>query len=256
VDARVLLPSTLAAMPVAEVQQLALPHGRETLAVADLFDVHRSDDAADIVILEGDMSRLDALGAGLDAGTIEVHGPAGDAAGLGMSGGRLTIHGNARDLAGCSMRGGWLDIAGDIGDFGASALPGDLDGMRGGTLQVRGRAGARLCDRMRRGTVMVWGECGDFAASRMVAGTLVLNGGCGANPAWGMRRGTLLFAGQAPAVPPTFVPLHSSIDVFWPLLARDLARFGAPFTELAQRSVQRYAGDLAVDGKGEWLIVR
>ena len=173
-----------------------------------------------------------------------------------MSAGRLVIHGRARDLTGCAMRGGWLEVMGDVGDFAASALPGDMDGMRGGTLLVRGAAGARLGDRMRRGTVVVCGDCGDFVASRMVAGTLVLGGRCGAHAGWGMRRGRLLFAGVAPPPPPTFVPVHSGAEVFWQLLARDLARYGGPFADLPRRGVQRHAGDLAVGGTGEWLVLR
>jgi formylmethanofuran dehydrogenase subunit C len=69
-----------------------------------------------------------------------------------------------------------------------------------------------------------------------------------------MRRGSIVFAGAAPTLAPTFAPLHSNAEVFWQLLARDLASFGGPFATLAQRRVQRHAGDLAVLGKGELLI--
>ena len=40
------------------------------------------------------------------------------------------------------------------------------------------------------------------------------------------------------------------------LLARDLARFGPPFDMLTLRRIDRYAGDLAVQGKGELLVPR
>jgi formylmethanofuran dehydrogenase subunit C len=129
-----------------------------------------------------------------------------------------------------------------------------MDGMSGGTLIVRGNAGARLADRMRRGNVALFGDAGEFAASRLVAGTIVFGGRCGAHAAWGMRRGTLVFAGEAPAFGPTFVPVDAEADVFWQLLARDLARLGPPFDALARRRVVRHAGDLAVQGKGELLV--
>lgn len=255
VDARQLAPAALAALSADEVRRLRLQHGREGIVVAELFDVRPgSDDALPTLVLEGDLSRFDALGAGLAEGTLEVHGAVGDSAGLGMSGGRLHIHGTARDLAGCAMRGGWLEVDGDVGDLAASALPGDMEGMRGGTLVVRGRAGDRLGDRMRRGTVVVHGDAGDFIASRMVAGTLALAGRCGAHPAWGMRRGSLLFAGPAPEPAATFVPVDADASVFWQLLARDLARFGGPFAGLPQRRFERWAGDLAAQGHGELLI--
>lgn len=254
VDARLLSPATLHALSADEVRRVALPSGRDRIEVGEWFDVLPGDREA--LVLEGDLSRFDAVGAGLADGALEVRGPVGDAAGLGMSGGRLALHGDARDLTGCAMRGGWLEVHGDTGDLAASALPGDMDGMSGGTLVVHGRAGDRLADRMRRGTVVLHGDAGDFAASRMVAGTLAIGGACGAHAGWGMRRGSVVFAGAAPAVGPTFVDVRSDAEVFWQLLARDLARFGPPFSELPRRRAARFAGDLAVQGKGELLVPR
>ena len=252
VDARLLSPARLHALSADAVRRLALPSGRDRIEVGEWFDVRPG--AGDALRIEGDLARFDALGAGLADGTLEVHGPVGDAAGLGMSGGRLVIHGDARDLVGCAMRGGWLEVHGDIADLAASALPGDVDGMSGGTLVVHGRTGARLADRMRRGTVVIHGDAGDFAASRMVAGTLAIGGGCGAHAGWGMRRGSVVFAGTAPSVASTFAGVASDAEVFWQLLARDLARFGPPFSELQRRRVTRFVGDLAVQGKGELLV--
>jgi formylmethanofuran dehydrogenase subunit C len=254
VDARLLSPAHLRALSPDEVRRVAMPSGRDRIALGEWFDVLPGDAGPDVLQLDGDLSRFDALGAGLHEGTLRVSGGVGDAAGLGMTGGRLEIAGSARDLAGCAMRGGWLEIGGDAGDLAASALPGDVDGMTGGTLVVRGRAGARLADRMRRGTVVVHGDVGDFAASRMVAGTLAIGGGCGAMPGWGMRRGSVVFAGGAPQASSTFVEVGSDASVFWQLLARDLARFGPPFDGLPRRPVTRFAGDLAVQGKGELLV--
>jgi formylmethanofuran dehydrogenase subunit C len=254
VDARLLSPAHLQGLAIDDVRHVALPSGRDRIPLGEWFDVHPGEDAPDVLRIDGDLSRFDAVGAGLHAGTLDVRGAVGDAAGMGMTGGRLAIAGDARDLAGVAMRGGWLEIGGDAGDLAASALPGDIDGMVGGTLVVRGRAGARLADRMRRGTVVVHGDVGDFAASRMVAGTLAIGGGCGALPGWGMRRGSVVFAGAAPAVASTFVDVRSDAAVFWQLLARDLARFGPPFDDLPRRRMTRFAGDLAVQGKGELLV--
>ncbi|HET9644296.1 MAG TPA: formylmethanofuran dehydrogenase subunit C [Burkholderiaceae bacterium] len=257
IDARALSRVALSSLSIDDVRRLTLPHGRDQLPVAELFDVlPPAEGAGPSLVIEGDLSRFDAIGAGLTGGVIEIVGPVGDAAGLGMTGGTLTVHGRAGDLTGCSMRGGWLEVIGDIGDFAASAMPGDMDGMRGGTLVVRGNAGERLADRMRRGTVAVFGDAGDFMASRMVAGTIALAGRCGAHPAWGMRRGTLVLAGPAPTPASTFVPVRSNAEVFWRLLTNDLARFGGPFESLAARRIERFAGDIGVQGKGELLFVR
>jgi formylmethanofuran dehydrogenase subunit C len=255
IDARALLPAILCAMSREEVLRLPLPHGRESVPVGEWFDLASDlDDGPPRLRFEGDLSRFDCIGAGLAAGTIEVHGSVGHHLGLAMSGGELQVEGSARDLAGCAMRGGLLEIRGDVGDFAGGALPGELDGMTGGTLVVHGRAGARLADRMRRGTVVVHGDVGDFLASRLVAGTVTIGGGCGAHAGWGMRRGTLVMAGEALQPPGTFVPVHSDASVFWALLARDLARFGGRFEALPRRTIARWAGDLAVQGRGEWLI--
>jgi formylmethanofuran dehydrogenase subunit C len=252
IDASALHPNTLATLNPTEVENLPLAHGREQLRVGDLFAVQQRDDPT--LTFEGDLSRFDRIACTLADGEIHVRGSVGVYAGAGMSGGKLVVDGDAGDLTGCAMRGGWLEVHGHVGDLAASALPGDMDGMRGGTFVVRGNAGARLADRMRRGSVIVFGDVGDFMASRMVAGTIALAGRCGAHAAYGMRRGSIVFAGSAPTLAPSFVPVDSNADVFWQLLARDLARFGGPFAGLAQRHVARHAGDLAVMGKGELLL--
>ncbi len=254
VDARPLSPARLRGLSEDDVRRVVLTSGRDRVALGEWFDVLPGE--PDVLRIEGDLSRFDGVGAGLEEGTLHVSGDVGDSAGLGMSGGRLVVDGDARDLVGCAMRGGWLEVAGAVGDLAASALPGDLDGMVGGTLVVRGRAGDRLADRMRRGTVVIHGDVGDFAASRMVAGTLALGGACGAMPGWGMRRGSVVFAGAAPRAASTFVDVDSDAGVFWQLLARDLARFGPPFDDLPRRGMTRFAGDLAVQGKGELLVAR
>ena len=256
VDARALLPAALCAMMREEVLRLPLPLGRERVALGEFFAVTSEATHEASLRLEGDLARFDFIGAGLDAGTLEVQGSVGDGLGLAMSGGELKVHGSARDLAGCAMRGGWLEVLGTVGDHAAGALAGEMEGMRGGTLIVHGRAGARLADRMRRGTVAVHGDAGDFLASRLVAGTVAVAGRCGAHAGWGMRRGSIVFAGPAPQPPATFVPVDSDVQVIWQLLARDLARLGAPFAELPARRIARWAGDLAVQGKGEWLLPR
>ncbi|MEX3957824.1 formylmethanofuran dehydrogenase subunit C [Trinickia sp. EG282A] len=269
VDGSPLTPERLDALPLASVERLALRAGSQTLAVADLFDVSRTEGgapattgahaggaAAPAVVMEGDARWLDRLGAGVDAGTITVRGAIGDYAGAQMRGGTLTIEGDAGDFVGCEMRGGRLAVAGDCGDFAAGARAGEMEGMTGGTLTIGGSAGQRLADRMRRGLVLVGGDCGAFAASRLVAGTICIGGRLGAHYAYGMRRGTLVLATRPAALPATFVEGGRGFEVFWALFVRSLATAPAPFSRFAaNRLPTRYAGDLAVDGRGEILIV-
>lgn len=256
VDARALSPVQLAGMAREQVLRLPLAQGRASVPLAECFAVssQSADDAVPQLRFAGDLSRFDALGAGLAAGTIDIEGNVGDCLGLGMSGGELRVSGSARDLAGCAMTGGWIEVRGDVGDFAGGPLPGAMEGMSGGTLLVHCCAGARLGDRMRRGTVVVHGDAGDFVASRMVAGTIALGGRCGAHAGWAMRRGSIVFAGVSPEPAATFVPVQGDAQVIWQLLARDLARFGGAFAGLPRRAITRWAGDLAVLGRGEWFL--
>jgi formylmethanofuran dehydrogenase subunit C len=254
VDLTGVTPLALAALGEAEAGRVAVRHGNEAVALGELFEIRRRPASAPALYFEGDLSRFDRLAWEMEDGEIRVDGPVGHYAAARLRGGLLAVGGDAGGFAACEMAGGVLVVAGSVGDFAAAALPGSMDGMRGGTLVVRGDAGARFADRMRRGTAFVFGDAGDFFASRLVAGTIALGGRCGAHPGWGMRRGTLVFAGEAPAVPATFVESGHDLRVFWTLLARDLARAGGPFAVLPGRRVRRFAGDIAVDGKGEWLL--
>ena len=257
VDFGGVLPVRLAAMTADEVARVEVRHGNQMLALGELFDIAAlggADESSAELRLEGDLSRFDAIGQGLDGGVLRIDGAVGDRLGLSMRGGEIRVNGAAGQLAGCEMAGGLIEIAADVGDFAAGALPGSMDGMRGGSLIVRGHAGARCGDRMRRGTVVLHGDAGDFLASRMVAGTIAVAGRVGAHCGYGMRRGTLVFAGPLPVVPPTFVATHQDIVVFWTLLRRSLAYHGGRFAALPARAPSRLVGDLAVDGKGEWLL--
>ncbi|MBN3758203.1 formylmethanofuran dehydrogenase subunit C [Paraburkholderia sp. Tr-20389] len=271
VDGSSLLPSALHALSEGEMARVMLSAGNDAYALGDLFDLALAADDNDAhVVIEGDAHWLDRLGAQLDAGHLRIEGSAGDYAGWRMTGGKLEITGDAGQFTGCEMRGGALFIAGNSGDFIASALPGDMEGMTGGTLIVAGNAGERLGDRMRRGTVLIGGNAGDYAASRLVAGTIGIAGRLGAHYGYGMRRGTLLLLQRPERVPPTFTTGGRGFEVFWSLFARALAaecgaaasvstaiaQRLAPFAALdAHKVPQRYAGDLAVDGRGELLLV-
>lgn len=256
VDLRGITPLALAGLGVAEVEQLRVGHGNAAVPLAEFFRAEAGAD--DALVLEGDLSRFDRVGWQMAGGQLRVEGSVGDYAGGGMSAGELHIAGSAAALAACEMAGGTLVIEGDAGDFAASTLPGSIDGMRGGTLVVKGDAGERLADRMRRGTVVVYGNAGGFLASRLVAGTIAVGGNAGAHVGHGMRRGSVVFAAGADAlqVPATFLPAGAEAEVFWHMLARDLARHGGPFESLPKRRIERHLGDRGNGGKGELIVVR
>lgn len=256
VDLRGITPAALAGLSTAEVERLPLGCGNASLPLAEFFAVARHGD--DALAFDGDLSRFDRLGWQMAGGRIQVEGSVGHYAGGCMSAGELVVKGHAGLLAACEMAGGTLTIEGNADDFAAGTLPGSMDGMRGGLLVVKGNAGTRFGDRMRRGTALVFGDAGDFLASRLVAGTIAVGGRVGAHAGYGMRRGSVIFANAEllPTQLATFVPALASADVFWQLLARDLAGRGAPFAGLASRPTERYLGDLGAGGKGELIFVR
>jgi formylmethanofuran dehydrogenase subunit C len=257
VDASKLLPASMAALSAQALARMVLPGSGESCALGDLFDITQEDAAAPSLTIEGDASWLDHLGARMNEGTLTIVGHAGDYAGMKMTGGELNIQGNAGLFAACEMQGGRMTIHGDAGDFAAGALPGDMEGMSGGTLTIHGRAGARLADRMRRGMVLVRGDAGDFAASRMIAGSVCIGGEVGAHLGYGMRRGTVVLMHTPSRISPTFLAGGHGFDVFWRLFTRALTREIAPFSTLDEQTLPlRHAGDVAVDGRGELLIVK
>jgi formylmethanofuran dehydrogenase subunit C len=256
VDAERLVPAALAALTVAEIGRIVLPAGNEICAAGDLFDISRTEGDVAALVIEGEVQWLDRLGANLAEGRIDVQGSVGNHTGFRMAGGELRVSGHAGDFTGCQMSGGRLTVDGNSGDFAAGPLPGDMEGMTGGTLTIRGNTGARLGDRMRRGLVLVGGDAGECAASRLVAGTIGIAGKLGPHYGYGMRRGTLLLAHAPAHMPPTFTAGGQGFDVFWSLMVRSLATEIAPFSMLKASALpRRYTGDLAVDGRGELLIV-
>lgn len=250
-----LTPHAVAGQDASELARRLLWHGNERLPLGEFFDVTPRPDEVPSLYFEGDLARCDGIGRAMHGGFIRVEGDVGDYLGAQLSAGEIQISGSAGLLAACEMAGGHLEVAGSVGDYAASALPGDMDGMRGGVLLVRGDVGARFGDRMRRGTALVFGDAGDFFASRLVAGTIAVAGRVGAHCGYGMRRGSLVFVGPPPDIPATFAATGHDIGTFWALLTRSLARHGDPFAELAGRKPPcRVVGDLATDGRGEWLF--
>jgi formylmethanofuran dehydrogenase subunit C len=191
-DADVLTPDRLAG--AADVAALAVWHGKERARVGDFFAV--SGDGDD-VRLEGDLSRVRGIGAGMTGGRLTVAGDAGMHAGAGMRGGELHVEGDAGDWAGAAMRGGLLVVRGSAGRRLGAARPGERAGMRGGEIVVHGDAGEQAGAGMRRGLIAVGGRAGDAAGLRMLAGTIVALGGVGPRAGAGMRRGSIVTMGPA-----------------------------------------------------------
>jgi formylmethanofuran dehydrogenase subunit C len=252
-DLSPLTPDRLAGLSQAEIAALPLHTTRHRVTVGDVFHIHAGDPAE--IVIDGGSERFDRVGQAMQAGTLTVQGDVGQLAGRLMEGGRLLVRGNTGGWAASGLRGGTLEIAGDTGAFLGGPLAGERTGMRGGVVLVRGSVGPRAADRLRRGLVIVERDAGPHAGSGMVAGTLVVCGGAGVLPGTLMRRGTIVL-GRPADLAPTFVTSGRVGLVFTGLLARVVASFSETAAACVKAAGMRYAGDMAVLGKGEIFVAK
>jgi formylmethanofuran dehydrogenase subunit C len=226
--------------------------GSGAVALGDLFDVRGGKGGR--ARFAGDLSRVEALGAGLERGEVVVEGNVGREVGARMRGGRIAVTGNAGWGAGLELAGGLLEIDGDAGPRAGGASLGAKRGMTGGEVIVRGSTGPEAGACMRRGLVAVAGDVGEGAGRATLAGTLVVFGTTGPIPGQWSKRGSILALG--PVTPPaTYRYACSYRPEYAGLILRHLGeRRGLPVThEHLTGSYRRYSGDLAELGAGEIL---
>jgi formylmethanofuran dehydrogenase subunit C len=253
VDCTPLIPDNLTGKSIAEINNISLVIGNRTVSVDALFDI--SGDDASHIVFENGSSKLDYIGHGMKSGQITVKGDAGSYVGFLMKKGEIAIHGNADAFVASGMSGGLIIVDGNVGDFLAAAIAGERKGMRGGTVIVKGNAGDRVGDQMRRGLLLIEGNVGSYCASRMLAGTIGVLGKVGDYVGYGMRRGTLLLTEQ-PRLHATIQDCGSHTLPFLSLMFKSFAHLPSKFAAINKNRVQRYAGDIANDGKGEILILK
>ena len=187
-DCSRLTPNGLAGLSLTQINNLSLTNSKNSLKVADYFDV--SGNHSDNIIFKNPSKQLDFIGQQMSHGCIICQG--------------------------------------DVGD--------------------------RVGDQMRRGLILIDGDAGDYCGSRMVAGTIGVYGNVGKYAGFGMKRGTILLNNKT--------NLHATLQdcgthnlPFLALLFQSFNAFPSKFSTLKNQRVQRFAGDLAVNGNGEILIV-
>jgi formylmethanofuran dehydrogenase subunit C len=251
-EADVLSPEHLASASSDEIRALPVWHGNERTRVGEFFEVSGSGDE---VRVEGDLSRVKFVGAGMTTGRLTIAGHVGMHAGAGMRGGELHVEGDAGDWAGAGMRGGRLVVRGSAGRQLGGVYAGERAGMRGGEIVVHGDAGDQAGAGLRRGLIAVAGRVGEAAGFRMLAGTIVALGGVGARAGAGMRRGSIV--SMAPATPlATFVFSCVYRPPFLGLYLRRLRALGmAVSDEHLDGRYARWSGDGLELRRGEILIL-
>jgi formylmethanofuran dehydrogenase subunit C len=247
-----LIPERLAGLAPGEIERLPLLLGNHRGTVGDWFQVEEG--AADLVQISGAGARLDRIGDGMTTGRIVVEGEAGAYLGRAMRGGSIEVAGDAGFGAAMALQGGTIHIAGRAGDGLAGALPGAAGGMTGGEVRVDGGAGHGVAHRLRRGLVVIGGDVAGACAEEMIAGTIVIGGHLAAPAGAAMRRGSLMALGGIERLAPGFADCGPHELIFLCLLARHLSQAG--LGALAERltRLRRWAGDLAVAGRGEILV--
>ena len=170
--------------------RLPVHQGNEQASLGDIF--HLKGKGNGEIRIEGDLSRIKLIGAGMSAGRVVIEGSAGMHLGVNMSGGEILVNGDAGDWVGPETSGGRIVIKGDAGHMVGSAYRGSQAGVTGGEIIVHGNAGNETGNTMRNGLIAIGGDCGDFAGVNMRAGTIVVLGRLGHRPGAGMKRGSIV----------------------------------------------------------------
>jgi formylmethanofuran dehydrogenase subunit C len=88
----------------------------------------------------------------------------------------------------------------------------------------------------------------------MIAGTLVVAGRTGSLPGYLMKRGTVVLGAKSEELSPTFIDCGVYDLVAARLMAGFIGGHSARAAKLFERPLRRFAGDMAVLGKGEIFI--
>ena len=252
-DVSPLTPDLLADKSPADIAATLIWYGKQQIRADEAFTITGTD--ANEVVFNKSTAKIDYIGGGLKTGHITVNGDAGAFLAFQMRQGNVTVNGNVADFAACGMAGGLLQINGNVGDYLGAALIGDRKGMKGGIVIVKGNAGERAGDQMRRGMILIEGNVGQYCASRMLAGTIGVLGDVGEYVGYGMRRGTLLLT-KTPKLHATIQDCGTHTLPFLSLMFKSFSDLPSKFAEIKQNRVQRFAGDIGNDGKGEILILK
>lgn len=253
VEAEVISQDRLAGLSKAEIAALPVQYGNQKAALGDFFRVSGSSNGE--IRLEGDLSRVKLVGAGMSQGRIVIAGNAGMHVGAGMRGGEIVVEGDAGDWAGAEMSGGRLLIKGNAGHLPGSAYRGGTVGMQGGEIIIMGNAGNEVGGAMRRGLIAIGGNSGDFTGVNMLAGTIVILGQLGWRPGAGMKRGSIISMHPVEMLP-TFTFACTYQPTFLPIFLRHLRSQGLPVNESHLHGFyQRWSGDSVEMNRGEILIL-
>jgi len=202
-----LTPDKLFGKSESEIKAEKVWWGNRQENTGDLFEVGVDGEAGSAsevkIVLEGDLSRVKYIGAGMTAGEIEANGDVDMHCGAMMRGGKITVHGNADCWAGREMHGGELIIEGDAGANLCAMYRGEITGMTGGKVVVEGDAGECVGQYMAGGEILIKGNADILAGLNMKGGRITIEGNA-VMPGADMTGGEIIVKGKVEDMMPSF----------------------------------------------------
>ncbi|MEM2675966.1 MAG: formylmethanofuran dehydrogenase subunit C [Candidatus Bathyarchaeia archaeon] len=232
-----------------EIEKLEVWEGNKQKRLGEIFKVEMakegcSSDTAVIITINGNVSHVRRIGAGMKKGEIIVKGDAGMHLGEEMRGGKITVYGNVLGWAGSMMKGGTIEIHGNAGDYLGAPYRGSTEGMKGGKIIVHGNVGNEAGAHMRKGLIKIYGNAGQFVGFRMHGGTIYVQKDCGGRAGACMTDGTIVVGGFLESVLPTFTieGLRKKVKI--------------EEGEVVEAPFYLFLGDLTENGRGRLYVAK
>jgi len=242
VTAECINPEIFQGKDTAEIANLTIFEGNKQRKLRDLFKIEEDNVEATITI-NGDVSEVRKIGAGMKTGEIIINGNVGMHLGEKMAGGKIIVNGDACQWAGASMKKGLLEIHGNAGDYLASPYRGSTEGMKGGKIVVDGDVGADSGAYLHGGLIKIKGNnVGQFLGFHMSNGTIHVEKNATTRVGTNMTGGKIIVSGKVEEVMPSF-----TVDSVKPKVKVD-------DTESAAGPFYVFLGDLAEKGTGKLFV--
>ena len=129
-DCSRLTPNNLAGLSLSQIKNLSLTNSKNSLKVADYFEVFGSD--SNNIIFKNPTTQLDFIGHKMSHGSIICQGDVGDRVGDQMRRGLILIDGNAGDYLASGMVAGTIGVYGGVGKYTGF-------GMKRGTILLKNK---------------------------------------------------------------------------------------------------------------------
>jgi formylmethanofuran dehydrogenase subunit C len=244
VNAEIINPDVFQGKDTAEIAQLTVFEGNKQRKLSELFKIEEDNVDATITI-NGDVSEVRKIGAGMKNGVIIINGNVGMHLGEKMAGGKIVVYGDACQWAGASMKKGLIEIHGNAGDYLASPYRGSTEGMKGGKIVVDGDVGSDSGAYLHGGLIKIKGSnVGQFLGFHMSDGIIRVEKNASSRLGANMTGGKIIVSGVVEEMMPSF-----TIDSVKPKVKVD-------DTESAAGPFYVFLGDLAEKGTGKIFVLK